>query len=115
MGLTRFAARLGASSLVRRAAISVPYVGALVAVATIGFAVRRKGPLGGSIDTGLNAIPYVGALKNVVELFLGDFVPDRPAPTPPPDPNDVLGHLELRPTTRPSALDDRPNDALTRR
>ena len=40
---------------------------------------RRKGVLGGALDTGLNAVPLVGAAKNVVELARGrDFFPDRP-------------------------------------
>lgn len=100
MGITRIVARWGTSTFARRLAISVPYVGALVAIATIGFAIRRKGPLGGTVDTGLNAIPYVGAVKNVVELFVGDFVPDRPSrqASPPGVSNDVLGALEIRPT-----------------
>ena len=34
--------------------------------------------LGGLLSTGLDAIPYVGALKNGIELFTGDFIPDRP-------------------------------------
>jgi len=79
--------------------MSVPYIGALVALATIGFAIRRKGPLGGTLDTGLNAIPYLGAIKNAIELFIGDFVPDRPPTraTPPGVSEDVLGALEIRP------------------
>jgi hypothetical protein len=41
--------------------------------------VKRKGVIGGVLDTGLNAIPLVGAAKNVVELARGkDFFPDRP-------------------------------------
>ena len=61
--------------------MSVPYLGTAVAVVTVGFAIRRKGVLGGSLDTALNAIPYVGALKNAVELVRGDLFPDL-APRP---------------------------------
>ncbi len=113
--MTRFATRWGASTLARRAAVSVPYVGALVAVATVGFAVQRKGVLGGSLDTGLNAIPYLGLLKNALELVVGDFIPDRPLAPPPPDPNDVLGDLELRPADRPMVADERSLDAVQKR
>ena len=43
-----------------------------------GLTVRRKGVVSGSLDTGLNAMPFVGALKNVVEVMRGrDFFPDR--------------------------------------
>jgi len=45
---------------------------------TIASTVRRKGLVSGTFDTGLNAIPFVGALKNVVEVARGrDFFPDR--------------------------------------
>jgi len=45
---------------------------------TIASTVRRKGLVSGTFDTGLNAIPLVGALKNVVEVARGrDFFPDR--------------------------------------
>ena len=30
--------------------------------------------LGGTLDTGLNAVPYVGALKNAVEVVRGDVL-----------------------------------------
>lgn len=73
--VTRYAgARLG-----RRLGKSVPILGAAIAVATVVATMRRKGVIGGTFDTGLNAIPGVGALKNVVEVARGrDFFPDRP-------------------------------------
>ena len=40
--------------------------------------IRRKGVISGSLDTGLNAMPVVGAVKNTVEAMRGrDFFPDR--------------------------------------
>ena len=40
--------------------------------------VRRKGVISGTLDTGLNAMPLVGALKNGIEILRGrDFFPDR--------------------------------------
>ena len=48
--------------------------------ATILATMRRKGVVGGALDTGLNAVPFVGAAKNVFELMRGrDFIPDRRA------------------------------------
>jgi hypothetical protein len=59
----------------------MPVVGGLVAAATILATVRRKGVVSGTLDTGLNAIPLVGALKNTVEVVRGrDFFPDRFGP-----------------------------------
>ena len=62
---------------------SIPILGTAIAVATIASTVRRKGLVGGSLDTGFNAVPFVGALKNGVEILRGrDFFPDRSAATP---------------------------------
>jgi hypothetical protein len=45
---------------------------------TIVSAMRRKGVISGALDTGLNAVPFLGATKNVVEVMRGrDFFPDR--------------------------------------
>jgi len=57
---------------------SLPIVGAVVAAATIFATMRRKGLLGGMLDTGLNAVPLVGAAKNAIEIARGrDFIRDR--------------------------------------
>ena len=62
----------------RRLGRSIPYFGAAVALFTLGSAIRRKGKLGGVADTVLNAIPFVGAAKNVAEVARGrDFIRDR--------------------------------------
>ena len=71
-------ARWGGMKLSRRLSRSLPWVGTAVALATIVSTVRRKGVISGTLDTGLNAVPYVGAAKNVVEMARGrDFFPDR--------------------------------------
>jgi hypothetical protein len=71
-------ARYGGMRLSRRLGRSIPVIGAAVALATIYSTVRRKGVVGGTMDTGLNAVPFVGAAKNVVEMIRGrDFFPDR--------------------------------------
>jgi hypothetical protein len=52
----------------------------VIALATIGPTMKRKGFFRGALDTGLNAIPLVGATKNAIEIARGrDFLPDRPA------------------------------------
>jgi len=64
--------------LARRLSRSIPYVGAAVALFTIGAAIRRKGMFGGAVHSGLDAIPFVGAAKNMAEVIRGrDFIPDR--------------------------------------
>jgi hypothetical protein len=68
----------------RRLVRSIPLLGAVVVIATLGVAMRRKGVVGGLVDAGLNAVPVLGAVKNVAEVVRGrDFVPDRPPPRRP--------------------------------
>ena len=62
----------------RRAGRSVPVIGAAVSVYLLRETMKRKGLVGGLLDTGLNALPFVGALKTGVEAFRDkDFFPDK--------------------------------------
>jgi hypothetical protein len=71
-------ARYGGIRLSKRLRRSVPIIGTAIAVATVVSTIRRKGVISGSLDTGLNAVPFVGALKNAIEVMRGrDFFPDR--------------------------------------
>ena len=73
--------RWGTARLSRRVSRSIPILGAAIAAATVVATMRRKGVLSGAIDTGLNAMPGIGAAKNVIEMARGrDFFPDRPRP-----------------------------------
>jgi hypothetical protein len=56
----------------------MPWIGALVAIAAIGAAIRRKGVIGGTLDTALDVMPGVGAVKNAFEAIRGrDFIKDK--------------------------------------
>jgi hypothetical protein len=68
--------------LARRVARTVPVLGAVVSLAVLGEAVRRKGLILGLLDTGLDALPVVGALKGGVELLTGDLITERGEPGP---------------------------------
>lgn len=93
--MTGHVARWGGARLSRRAARSVPWIGAVVALATVAVTMRRKGFFRGALDTGLNAVPFLGAAKNVAEVVRGrDFIADRrraagdrPIPTVPRPPS----------------------------
>ena len=75
--------RWGGARLSRRLTRSLPWIGGAVALATVATAIRRKGLLGGVLDTGLNAVPFVGAAKNVLEVARGrDFVRDKRVQSP---------------------------------
>ena len=64
--------------IARRLTRSIPYVGAAIALFTLGAAIRKKGLFGGTVHTGLDAIPFVGGAKNLAEMARGrDFFPDR--------------------------------------
>ena len=62
----------------RRLSRSMPWIGAVVAIAAVGSAIRRKGLFGGALDTALDATPGVGAVKNLFEAIRGrDFIKDK--------------------------------------
>ena len=78
MTLTQQVLQYARGRLIRRLSRSMPWIGAVVALAAIGTAVRRKGFFGGALDTALDATPGVGALKNTVEAIRGrDFIKDK--------------------------------------
>ena len=78
MSMSNRLARYGGMRLSKRLRRSVPYIGTAIALATVVATVRRKGLVSGSLDTGLNAMPVVGAVKNAIEVMRGrDFFPDR--------------------------------------
>jgi hypothetical protein len=81
--MTNRVTRWGGARLSRRLRRSVPIVGGVIAAATVIGTMRRKGVIGGACDTGLNAMPLIGAVKNLVEVARGrDFFPDRPTAQP---------------------------------
>jgi hypothetical protein len=72
--LSQYAGRRATRRLVR----AIPWVGGIIALATLGSAIRRKGFVGGSLHTALDMIPYVGGVKNIAEAGRGrDFIRDR--------------------------------------
>ena len=78
-GLTRSSVgRWVSLRMARRAGRSVPLIGVAVSAYLLRETIQRKGLLGGLLDTGLNALPFVGALKAGVEAFRDrDFFPDK--------------------------------------
>lgn len=78
MSMTRQMAQYGRRRLTRKLYRAVPWIGSLIALATLGAAVRRKGLVGGSVDTALDFIPFVGGAKNLAEVARGrDFIRER--------------------------------------
>jgi hypothetical protein len=78
MGVTRHVMQYGQRRLARKMFRSMPFLGSLLAIATLGLAIRRKGVWRGAADTALDFVPFVGGVKNAAEAVRGrDFFPDR--------------------------------------
>jgi hypothetical protein len=78
MTMTKQLSQYAKRRVTRRLVRTVPWIGGVIALAMLGSAIRRKGLLGGSVDTALDMIPFVGSAKNLVEIGRGrDFIRDR--------------------------------------
>lgn len=75
--LTRKVVHAGGWSVAKRLAKSIPFVGPVVVIGLVGHDIKKKGVVKGIVNSGLDAIPVVGLAKNAVELFTGDFLPDK--------------------------------------
>jgi hypothetical protein len=78
MSISRQVVQYGQRRATRKLLRAAPWIGAVVALATLGTAMRRKGAVKGAIDTALDFIPFVGGIKNAAEVARGrDFIRDR--------------------------------------
>lgn len=68
----------GGWQVVKRVAKTIPFGGTAVAIVLVGSDIRSKGVVNGLVNSGIDAIPFVGLAKNAVELVRGDFIPDKP-------------------------------------
>lgn len=67
----------GGWQVAKRVAKAVPFGGTVVAVVLVGSDIRNKGVVKGLLNSGIDAIPFVGLAKNAVEMVRGDFIPDK--------------------------------------
>ena len=78
MSMSKQLRQYAASRVTRRLVRTVPWIGGIIALVTLGSAIRRKGFLGGSVDTALDMIPFIGGAKNLAEIGRGrDFIRDK--------------------------------------
>ncbi len=75
--LRRRLARAGGWKLARRLIKPIPVVGTVLAVGLAGYEVKKKGALRGALHVGLDIIPVVGTVKDIIEIFTGDLIPDK--------------------------------------
>ena len=76
-GLGRKIVHAGGWTIAKRVAKSIPYVGSVMAIGLVGYDIKNKGVVKGVLNSGLDAIPFVGTGKNIVEFFTGDIFPDK--------------------------------------
>ena len=76
-GLRRKLVHAGGWQVAKRVAKMVPFGGTVIAVGLVGHDIKKKGFVKGVFNSGIDAIPFVGLAKNAVELFTGDFIPDK--------------------------------------
>lgn len=76
--ITRKLAHAGGWHIVKRGAKMLPFGGTAVVLALVGHDIKKKGLARGLMNSGFDAIPFVGLAKNGIEIFAGDFFPDKP-------------------------------------
>ena len=67
----------GGWQVAKRVAKTIPFGGTVVAIVLVGSDIKKKGVVNGLVNSGIDAIPFVGLAKNAVELVRGDFIPDK--------------------------------------
>lgn len=56
---------------------AIPVIGPVFTVGFAGHEIKKKGLVPGAVHVGLDVTPVVGTAKNVVEIFTGDWIPDK--------------------------------------
>ena len=78
-GIGRKVLHAGGWQVAKRVAKMVPFGGTVIVVGLVGHDIKKKGLIKGVVNSSIDAIPFVGFAKNAVELFTGDFIPDKSA------------------------------------
>jgi hypothetical protein len=80
----------GAWEITKKLLKAIPIIGPVFVVGFAGRDIHRKGLMPGAVHVGLDVTPVVGTAKNIIEIFTGDLIPDKPPKTLP---------LAVQPTT----------------
>jgi hypothetical protein len=75
--VARKVARAGGMRLARRLLKPIPIIGTAVVIGFAGNEIRKKGWRNGLIHVGLDLTPVIGTVKDVIEIFTGDLIPDK--------------------------------------
>jgi hypothetical protein len=71
-------------AVIKKLLKAIPFIGPVFTVGFAGHEIKKKGLAPGAVHVGLDVIPVVGTAKNVVEIFTGDWIPDKASRTPQP-------------------------------
>ena len=74
--------RRGAWEITKKLLKAIPIVGPVFTVGFAGRDIHKKGLVPGAVHVALDVTPVVGTAKNVVEIFTGDWIPDKARPSP---------------------------------
>ena len=72
----------GAWEITKKLLKAIPIIGPVFVVGFAGRDIQKKGLVPGAFHIGLDVTPVVGTAKNIVEIFTGDIIPDKPPKTP---------------------------------
>ena len=64
-------------AVVKKLLRAIPIIGPVFTVGFAGHDIKKKGLVPGAVHLGLDVTPVVGTAKNVVEIFTGDWIPDK--------------------------------------
>ncbi len=64
-------------AVVKKLLKAIPIIGPVFTVGFAGHDIKKKGVVPGAVHLGLDVTPVVGTAKNVVEIFTGDWIPDK--------------------------------------
>lgn len=66
-------------AVAKRLLKAIPIIGPVFTIGFAGQDIKNKGLVPGVVHVGLDVTPVVGTAKNLVEIFTGDWIPDKPA------------------------------------
>jgi hypothetical protein len=69
--------RAGGWTIAKKIIKPIPFIGTLFALGLAGYEIKKKGLIPGAVHVGLDVTPVLGTAKNVVEIFTGDWIPDK--------------------------------------
>jgi hypothetical protein len=70
-------AKRGGWEIAKKVLKAIPIIGPVFIVGFAGHDIKKKGLVAGAVHVGLDATPVLGTAKNVVEIFTGDWIPDK--------------------------------------